>query len=281
MSGFRLAAPLNPEEDRREGKRGKRENGVYIHGGGWTGGDKQQDRAEFQPYLQRGISYAAINYRYSAQAPLPAPVHDAARAIQFIRTKANEWNLDPARIALTSGSAGACTAMWLLFHDDLADPQSADPVLRQSTRVSAAAVINGQTALDPKLIESWLGPQVLQHGMVHLAVGEESLQSTLDHYEQHRVVYEEFSPYHHVDKDDPPLLMTYYRPVLHPPTTAKHAIHHPIFGWKLKEKSDQVGHECHLMISGVARTGLPTWETEFLRKKLMPDAPLAPPGSRP
>ena len=61
---------------------------VYIHGGGWTAGDKQQDTQHYQPFLDKGISCAAINYRLTPQSPLPAPVHDTARAIQFLRTKA-------------------------------------------------------------------------------------------------------------------------------------------------------------------------------------------------
>ena len=55
---------------------------VYIHGGGWTGGDKKQSAAVILPFLEKGISYAAINYRLTGETPLPAPVHDAARAIQ-------------------------------------------------------------------------------------------------------------------------------------------------------------------------------------------------------
>ncbi len=54
---------------------------VYIHGGGWIGGDKKQSPARFQPFLDKGISYAAVNYRLTGIAPLPAPVHDAARAM--------------------------------------------------------------------------------------------------------------------------------------------------------------------------------------------------------
>ena len=64
---------------------------VYIHGGGWTGGDKKTNESRFRPFLEKGVSYAAINYRLTGQAPLPAPVHDAARAIQFIRSKAGEF----------------------------------------------------------------------------------------------------------------------------------------------------------------------------------------------
>ena len=47
---------------------------VYIHGGGWIGGDKKQANSRFQPFLDKGISYAAVNYRLTGEASLPAPV---------------------------------------------------------------------------------------------------------------------------------------------------------------------------------------------------------------
>ncbi|HUG17845.1 MAG TPA: alpha/beta hydrolase [Planctomycetaceae bacterium] len=78
---------------------------VHIHGGGWTGGDKKPAHAQAQTFLDQGISFASINYRLSGEAPLPAPVHDAAYAIQFLRSKAKEWNIRPDRIALSGGSA--------------------------------------------------------------------------------------------------------------------------------------------------------------------------------
>ncbi len=242
---------------------------VYIHGGGWTGGDKKQAVARFQPFLDKGISYAAINYRLSTKAPLPAPVHDAARAIQFIRSKAKEWNINPDRIALTGGSAGACTSMWLLLHDDLADPKSQDPVARESTRVCAAAVMSGQTSIDPKVIEGWLGPNVLKHRMINLAVGEPTIESALRNYEQHHKLYVEFSPYNHVDKNDPPLLMTYGSNMKLPSENAGHGIHHPVYGVKLKEKSDSVGHECHLLIPGVSKSAKYANVNDFLMDKLL------------
>ncbi len=76
---------------------------VHIHGGGWTTGDKKVASKAVKVFLDKGISYASINYRLTPDNPLPAPVHDAARAIQFIRSKAREWNLDGKRIALTGG----------------------------------------------------------------------------------------------------------------------------------------------------------------------------------
>lgn len=246
---------------------------VYIHGGGWTGGDKKQDLKVFQPFLDKGISYAAINYRLTPDNPLPAPVHDAARAIQFIRTKAAEWSIDTKHIALTGGSAGACTSMWLLLHEDLADPKATDPVLRESTRVCAAAVSAGQVSIDPKVCEEWLGPNVLKHRMINMAIGEKTIEGALANYEKHRPLYVEFSPYNHVDGNDPPLLMTYGTDMTLPSKDAGHGIHHPVYGVKLKEKSDKLGHECHLLIPGVSKSDKYASTNEFLMAKLLAKSP--------
>ena len=135
-----------------------------IHGGGWTGGSKERlDRfADPKAILAAGISIAAINYRYVPQAveagiepPVKAPLHDAARALQFVRSKAAEWNLDKARVGAAGGSAGACSSLWLAFHDDLADPGSDDPVARESSRLWCAAVTGAQTTLDPQQMKQW------------------------------------------------------------------------------------------------------------------------------
>lgn len=242
---------------------------VYIHGGGWIGGDKKRPEALIRPFLEKGISYAAINYRLTGKASLPAPVHDAARAIQFIRSKANAWNIKKSRIALTGGSAGACTSMWILLHDDLADPKSTDPVRRESTRVSAAAVAGGQTSIDPKVIEGWLGPNVLKHNMINMAVGEKTIAGALKNYEKHKALYVEFSPYNHLDKNDPPLLMTYRNNMKLPSENASHGIHHPVYGVKMKTKSDKLGHECHLLIPGVSKSKKYANTNAFLMGKLL------------
>jgi len=242
---------------------------VHIHGGGWVGGDKKLDGAKIRPFLDKGISCASINYRLTGEHPLPAPVHDAARAIQFLRSKASEWNIKKNRIAVTGGSAGACTSMWLLLHDDLADPKSSDPILRESTRVTAAAAASGQTSIDPKVIEPWLGPNVLKHQMIWMAVGERTMEEALKNYDKHRAAYVEFSPYNHLDKNDPPLLMTYGNNMKLPSENASHGIHHPVYGVRMKEKADRLGHECHLLIDGVSKSEKYADETAFLIEKLL------------
>ncbi|MFN5960821.1 MAG: carboxylesterase family protein, partial [Verrucomicrobiota bacterium] len=86
----------------------------FIHGGGWRNGDKSGIRVA--PYLQAGISVVSINYRYTQLAgdvvpPVKAPLHDAARALQFVRSKAGEWNLDKTKVVASGGSAGACSSL--------------------------------------------------------------------------------------------------------------------------------------------------------------------------
>lgn len=242
---------------------------VYIHGGGWTGGDKRRRASQVQPFLDKGISYAAINYRHTPQHPLPAPVHDAARAIQYLRSRAGEWNLRKDRIVLTGGSAGACTSSWLLLHDDLADLDSDDAVLRESTRVTGAAISGGQTAIDPKMIAPWLGPNVLKHRMIWFAVGAQDMQDALENYDQHEEMYKEFSPVNHLTSDDPPLFMTYGADMTLPSKNAGHGIHHGMYGVKVKEKADAVGMECHLLIPGTSDSDKYDSADAFIFDKLL------------
>src|SRR5262245_42074153 len=69
---------------------------IYIHGGGFRAGDKSSmNQGVLAKCLEAGISVAAINYRFSQHAPYPAPMQDGARAVQFLRSKAKDWNLDP------------------------------------------------------------------------------------------------------------------------------------------------------------------------------------------
>ena len=60
------------------------------------------------------------------------------------------------RVGATGDSAGACTALWLALHDDLADPRSSDPIARQSSRLTCAAVNGVQTSLDPQELRAWM-----------------------------------------------------------------------------------------------------------------------------
>jgi acetyl esterase/lipase len=122
---------------------------VYIHGGGFRGGSKDGVSSRIlRELLAAGISVAAINYRLVQHKRLPAAHFDARRALQFLRSKAKEWNIDKTRTGAFGASAGAQICMWLAFHDEMADPGSPDPLARESTRLSCVATRGGQTTMD-------------------------------------------------------------------------------------------------------------------------------------
>jgi acetyl esterase len=122
---------------------------VFIHGGGFKAGDKSSASPRaIQECLAAGVSFASINYRFRTELPIQDVLRDSARAIQFLRWKAMDYNLDKTRVAAFGGSAGAGTSLWLAFHPDLADAQSPDPVLRESSRLAAAASSAGQATYD-------------------------------------------------------------------------------------------------------------------------------------
>ncbi len=99
--------------------------------------------------LKAGMSFAAINYRFRTSATLPEILRDCARAIQFLRSQAAAWKIDPQRIGAYGSSAGAGTSLWLAFHPDLADPDNPDPVLRESSRLQCVGSMSGQFSYDP------------------------------------------------------------------------------------------------------------------------------------
>jgi len=225
---------------------------LYIHGGGWRGGDKSRGNAA-QTYLDKGISVAAINYRYVQQAedvkpPVKAPLHDAARALQFIRSKASEWNIDKKRIGATGGSAGACSSLWLALHDDLADPKSSDPVARESTRLFCAAVNGAQTTLDPKPLLEWM-PNY-RYG-AH-AFGLKDIKQLSEKRESILKWIKEYSPMTHVSKDDPPIAM-FYRDNPKKGDSPRDPTHSALLGLMLEEKLKAAGVDVVMVYPGRPR----------------------------
>jgi hypothetical protein len=225
---------------------------ICIHGGGWSNGDKSSYYSRVETYLDAGISMATINYRLMKQAneekvvpPVKAPLEDAARAVQFVRSKAAEWNIDKKRLGATGGSAGGASTLWLAFHDDMADPASSDPVARESTRLTCAAVDGAQTSLDPKELFEWMPNYT--YG-AH-AFGLKNIKEMVGQREKLLPWLKEYSAIELVTKDDPPIGL-YYKGVKgakrgesHPDPT-----HSPMLGLLLAEKLKQVG-VVHVMVS--------------------------------
>ncbi len=218
---------------------------VHIHGGGFVAGNKESIGPEAIFYcLANGVSFASINYRYTTQAIYPAPMEDGARAIQFLRSKAKEWNIDPARIGAFGGSAGAGISMWIGFHDDLAKADSSDPILRESSRLKCIGTMGGQSTYDPLVIEKWVGLPAAKHPALFKFYGVETYEDFSR--PEVRKMADDAAAMTHVSKDDPPIFMVYGEAdaPLPPSSPPGAGIHHPIFGHKLKERMDALGIEC-------------------------------------
>jgi len=225
-----------------------------IHGGGWMGGSKERLHrfADTSALLEAGISVVAINYRLMAhttgvEPPVKAPLHDAARALQFVRSKAGEWNIDKSRIGAAGGSAGACSSLWLAYHDDLADSQSKDPVARESTRLWCAAVMGPQTTLDPKQMKEWT-PNSRYGGH---AFGKKDFAQFLAERESILPWIAEYSPYALVSAGDPPTYLLFSRaPAIG--KNQKDPTHTANFGVKLQERCVELGVECEVVYPGAS-----------------------------
>ena len=240
----------------------------YIHGGGWQNGDKRGFNAK--PFLDKGISVVAINYRYVKNAveekiepPVKAPLEDAARALQFTRSKASEWNIDKKRIGATGGSAGACSSLWLAFHDDMADAKSADPIAHESTRLYCAAVNGAQVSLDPKVVREWMP----NYTYGSHAFGLKNLDEVEKNREKLAAWIKEYSPIEHVSKDDPPIGLFYggEKPVVG--SSPKDPTHSGIMGIKLEERLKAAGVDVVLVHPGVENPKYKN-STEYLIDRL-------------
>ena len=215
---------------------------VWIHGGGFRGGDKASIPGELMGQcLEAGISCASINYRLSGHAPYPAQMHDSARAIQFLRSKAGEWNLEPKWFAAGGGSAGSGISQWIGFHDDMAKPDSADPVARQSTRLSCVFPINMQSTYDPREIKRLIPGEAYKHPALlpFFARPKDWDWDTGEIDEDLDRMLKDASPITHLSKGDAPAFAFHYERSNRPGN-----IHHSNFGKHLKEAMDKLDIEC-------------------------------------
>ena len=215
---------------------------VMIHGGGFRQGSKSQISAGLiQDCFRAGISVASIEYRFTQKAPYPAQMMDCARALQFIRSKATEWNIDPKRVAATGGSAGAGISLWLGFHKDLADPNSSDPVARQSTRLTCILPTQMQCTYDPRVIKTLIPGNAYDVSAIKFLYG---LPATFN-WDTDKVTPEldalikDAAPITHLTKDAPPVYAVSDKAADVPGN-----IHNANFERHLKKLMDAFGLEC-------------------------------------
>jgi acetyl esterase/lipase len=128
---------------------------VYVHGGGWTSGSKDEGgllwpelKAEL---LSRGYIVATLNYRLAPTWKWPAQIHDVKCAIRHFRAEADDYGLDPGRMGVWGASSGGHLAA-MLGVTDASSGLEGDPGYQYqgwSSRVAAAVPIGGISDLTP------------------------------------------------------------------------------------------------------------------------------------
>jgi carboxylesterase type B len=221
---------------------------IYIHGGGFVGGDKSKyfPSPDLVRFLDAGVSVAIINYRFMNEAPygILASMNDSKRFLQFIRHHSKKYNIDKTKIACTGGSAGAGTALWLAFSDDMADVDNIDPVLRESTRLTCAGAFATQATYDifqwDKILGIPLSKTPEQLHAIARALGFKSAEN-IDLKSQSGI-RSNLDFMAKMDKHDPPVFI-FNRHKAGVPENQDDINHHPLHAKALKEKAELVGLE--------------------------------------
>src|SRR5215510_4053472 len=79
---------------------------IWIHGGGWTGGNKEGAMFSLLPYMEMGWAAVNVEYRLARVSLAPAAVEDCLCALRWVIRNAKEYNFDTSKLVVTGHSAG-------------------------------------------------------------------------------------------------------------------------------------------------------------------------------
>ncbi len=143
---------------------------VYIHGGGWVGGNKNVRPLYFLPYLEMGWAVVNVGYRLARVSLAPGAVEDCRCALRWVIQNADRYNFDTDKIVLTGRSAGGHLS---LITGMLPASSSLDRRCLGQDNLKVAAIVNwfGITDVDDLLegknmqsyAVTWLGSQGDRH----------------------------------------------------------------------------------------------------------------------
>lgn len=166
---------------------------VFIHGGGWKGGDRADYKVYLIPFAKKGYITATVSYRFINDGPYPACVEDIEHAVQWFYSNSEKYGYDPDRIALIGGSAGGHLALLGAYG------------WRNSNEKNDTALNNNETIHHIKAVVDFYGPADLttEYARNHSTVTN-FIKKT---YDEAPELFLEASPVHYLDKNDPPTLI--------------------------------------------------------------------------
>jgi len=147
---------------------------VYIHGGGWRSGSKNDWHPSFRDLLENGFAVACISYRLTTKAPWPAQIHDSKAAVRWLRANAEEYKFDPNRIGVWGHSAGGHLAALIGTSGDVKELEGSEGKTDISSTVQAACNWSGPTDFTMAINEENPKWQFLRKLVIELLGGEEA-----------------------------------------------------------------------------------------------------------
>ncbi len=218
--------------------------GSRVANSGNFGGRKNMSIDLFRKCLANGISVASVNYYVGHDIGIQDALRNCARVLQFLRHNAEKYNIDKNRLAVFGAGKGGGVSLWLGFHDDLADPESGDPVLRESSKPTVVGSSNGQCSYD---LLQW--PQIIgSNPALDKNIKEEHLfygfKSRADLFsEEGKKIRADVDTLNLLTEDDPPVfLFSSWENT--EPIDQDHYFRHPRHSIAIKQKCDQLGIDC-------------------------------------
>lgn len=167
---------------------------VWVHGGGWSGGDKAN--VPPLPFVAKGYAVASVNYRLSKHAVFPAQIEDCKAAIRWLRGNAKKYNLNPEKVGVWGSSAGGHLVALLGTSGDVKDLEGSKGHLDQSSRV--------QCVID------YFGPtDFTQMGGWHNNANSPESSLIGGPVQENKDKAAKANPITYVTKDDPPFLIVH------------------------------------------------------------------------
>jgi acetyl esterase/lipase len=171
---------------------------VWIHGGGWSAGDKVPCLPE--SLTHRGYAVACINYRFTQQAAFPAQLHDCKAAVRYLRANAGQYGVDPDCVGAWGHSAGGHLAAMLGTTGCREDLEGEIGTTGVSSRIQAAASFAGPTHLYRMIVARSLSPEAPRSAVLTFVGGTPP---------QNRKRAEFMSPVAYVDPNAAPFLIVH------------------------------------------------------------------------
>ena len=167
---------------------------IYIHGGGWKGGDYRQ--TPILKIAQAGYFAASIEYRLDNVAKWPAQIQDSKLGVRWLRANATQYHVDPNRIGAWGDSAGGHLVTCLGTMADVKEYEDDGGYPGVSSAVQAVVDFYGPTDFDTPGIYTPKAIQITEglFGVPH---------------DQNPALWKSGSPLYYVKAGDPPVLMVH------------------------------------------------------------------------